>query len=223
MYTLITSWISKNIFLSISLPEKHLQVTALLFFFLIVHSWSVSAHHISHGFPLKWYHFHCLNSLHRRTTGRRINCLEQQQWQCTREMSQGLRGGQDAFRKELLPNITEGAQGSLLSPRHIHLNIQRPQQALPSCCPGAGPTCLPEFLPEPLPPPNHHHQAPDTKCQPIKSHHRWNLCIWFQFLWMKLELMITEPKTLRDLVLVLSLPWGLCLLEVLPASLGRLS
>lgn len=40
---------------------------------------------------------------------------------------------------------------------------------------------------------------------------------------MKLELMITEPKTLRDLVLVLSLPWGLCLLEVLPASLGQLS
>lgn len=192
MYTLITSWISKNIFLSISLPEKHLQVTALLFFFLIVHSWSVSAHHISHGFPLKWYHFHCLNSLHRRTTGRRINCLEQQQWQCTREMSQGLRGGQDAFRKELLPNITEGAQGSLLSPRHIHLNIERPHNRPfhPAALVQAQPASLNSFLSPCLHPtittrlqtqnasPSSHTIA--EICASDSSFSGWNLNSWSQ-------------------------------------------
>lgn len=203
MYTLITSWISKNIFLSISLPEKHVQVTALLCSFLIVHSWCVSAHHISHGFPLKWYHLHCLNSLHRWTTGRRINCPEQQQRECTGEVSQDLRGGQDALRKELLPDSPLCHPDTLILTLSVHttgvshLSLWGPP-ALPSCCPGAGPACLPEFLPEPLPPPNHPHQAPNAEHQPIKSLPRWNLCIWFQFLRMKLELMIMEPKTLRD-------------------------
>ena len=202
MYTLITSWISKNIFLSISFPEKHLQVTALLFLFLIVHSWSVSAHHISHGFPLKWYHFHCLNSLHRRTTGRRINCLGQQQWQCTREMSQGLRGGQDAFRKELLPNITEGAQESLLSPRHPHLNIERPHNRrfpsepvrstcpsilLPWCRPSL-PPWIPSWAPastQPSPPGSRQNASPSSHtvaeiCASDSSFSGWDLNSWSQ-------------------------------------------